>query len=92
MPPRYSYRIAWSDEDSAWIARCPEFGRTVSAFGDTPQEAMAELETVIKSVIDIYHNEGWQLPEPVRVDRIGFTMPQPNVNYRELAQAMEESN
>jgi predicted RNase H-like HicB family nuclease len=92
MNPKYSYRIAWSDDDACWFAISPEFGTRVSAYGDTPQEAMTELDTVLESVIDIYRNEGWQLPEPVRVDKIGFTMPQPNAYQRELIQAMEKSN
>lgn len=40
--PRYSADIAWSEEDAAWVAVCPEF-EGVSAIGDTLEEAAREL-------------------------------------------------
>lgn len=63
MTPKYSYRIAWSDDDQAWIAISPEFGRNISAHGDTPQEAMAELNIAIAGAVETYTAELWSLPE-----------------------------
>lgn len=72
MIPRYSYRIAWSDADNCWIAISPEFGRTVSAFGDTAQDAMAELDIAIAGVIETYNAESWTLPKRIDACRTAF--------------------
>ena len=72
MPPKYSYRVAWSDTDNAWIAISPEFGRTVSAFGDTPQEAMTELDIARGGVIEIYASESHPLPRRIDAEETAF--------------------
>jgi predicted RNase H-like HicB family nuclease len=59
----YSFHVFWSDEDEAYIATCPEFP-SLSAFGDTPDEALREGEAVLESFIDIYREDGRPLPEP----------------------------
>lgn len=62
----YSCRVLWSDEDECFIATCPEFPH-LSAFGDTRQEALNELNVVLEAAIDVYGEEGWKLPEPQKV-------------------------
>jgi len=62
----FSIRIIWSDEDGGYIATSPEF-EDISAFGATPQEAAAQLESVVRIAIDTYRDSGWPLPEPKRV-------------------------
>ena len=62
----YSVRIVWSDEEEGYIATSPEF-ENLSAFGATPEEAAAQLETVVRAAIDTYRESGWTLPEPKRV-------------------------
>lgn len=39
--------IFYSEDDEGYIARLTEM-HTLSAFGDTPEEAMMEMETVIE--------------------------------------------
>jgi predicted RNase H-like HicB family nuclease len=55
MISKYEINIAYSDEDEGYIARVidvPEFEFNV-AFGETREEALKELEWVMKSVIEI---------------------------------------
>ncbi len=59
----YSFNISWSEDDTAYIAICPEFPR-LSAFGDTPEQALAEMKVVLRLAIESYEEEGWPLPKP----------------------------
>lgn len=87
---RYSYIVRWSDEDSAFIATCPEFPG-VSAFGDTQSDACAEIEVALEAMIETYREEGWDLPEPAkRVEHSGqFRLRLPRSLHAKLAEAAE---
>jgi hypothetical protein len=39
---RYALIVFWSDEDGSWVADVPDL-KSCSAFGDTPEEAVAEV-------------------------------------------------
>jgi predicted RNase H-like HicB family nuclease len=56
-------RIAWSDDDHAYIATSPRF-RRLAVVADTPAEAEAEFRMVEQVAIEIYAAEGWPLPSP----------------------------
>jgi len=73
---RYSINIFWSDEDESYIATCPEFPG-LSAFGETPEEALAEAQIALQLFIDTYNEDGLPLPEPqVARDNMGkFRIP-----------------
>jgi len=43
MTPRYHINLFWSEADSAWVADVPDL-QSCSAFGDTPSEALPEVE------------------------------------------------
>ena len=47
MKNKYSFRIAWSREDDAYIARCRDFP-SLATHGDSPLEALQELTSVIE--------------------------------------------
>ena len=49
MIPKYHINLFWSEPDGAWAADVPDL-HSGSAFGDTPAEALAEIEQAI---------EGW---------------------------------
>lgn len=59
----YSFNIAWSPEDEAFIATCPEFPG-LSAFGDTQEEALDEAEIALSLFIAEYDDRGRELPAP----------------------------
>lgn len=60
---KYGFNVAWSDEDQVYIATCPSFPG-LSAFGDTPAEALKEAEIVLQSFIEIFEKQGKALPAP----------------------------
>jgi predicted RNase H-like HicB family nuclease len=59
----YGFSVRWSDEDAAYIAACPEFPG-VSAFGDTPADALREIQVALELAVETYQEEGWALPAP----------------------------
>lgn len=61
---RYSFSVAWSEPDSAYLALCAEFPG-LSAFGETPEQALSEMETALGLAIETYQEEGWELPPPL---------------------------
>lgn len=61
---RYSRHVAWSPEDACFVATVAEFPQ-ISAFGDSVAEAIEELGVVLESVVEIYEEDGKQLPEPL---------------------------
>lgn len=55
--------IFWSDEDGGYIADIPDLV-ACSAFGNTPAEALAELERAKKAWLETARAEGKTIPEP----------------------------
>lgn len=60
---QYSLRLYVDPDDGTYIASCPEFPG-VSAFGDTGEEALAEARTALELALQVYLDEGWDLPRP----------------------------
>lgn len=60
---QYNYTVTWSGEDEGYIALCVEFP-TISGFGTRPEQAMTELQVALEAAIDVYREEGWDIPEP----------------------------
>jgi predicted RNase H-like HicB family nuclease len=65
---RYGCSVTWHEADEAYVATCPEFPG-VSAFGPTPESAVAEMEVALELAMETYLEEGWELPEPVTQPR-----------------------
>lgn len=91
MSMKYSCNVIWSAEDNAYIATCPEFPG-VSAFGDTVEVAVAELQNVLEATIETYQQEGWPLPEPRRLTPHSgkLLVRMPRSLHHELALRAEE--
>lgn len=62
---KYSMRIKWSEEDKGYIATIPEL-RGLSAFGETPEIALSELEIASKAFLEVLKETGERLPEPLK--------------------------
>ena len=60
---RYEVRIYWSKEDEAFIAEVPELPGC-AADGATHQEALANVEVIIKEWIETAKELGRPIPEP----------------------------
>jgi antitoxin HicB len=58
----------WSDDDRGYIATCPEFPG-LSAFGETPEGALAEARVAIPVFIKTYVEDRIPIPEPRGVHR-----------------------
>lgn len=63
MKHRYHINIFWSDEDGCWIADVPDLAYC-SAHGDTPAEALQEIEVAMEAWLEAQAAEGRPLPEP----------------------------
>jgi predicted RNase H-like HicB family nuclease len=60
---RYEVIIYWSDEDQAFIAEVPELPGCM-ADGNSYQEAIANVEIIIKEWLETAQELGRPIPEP----------------------------
>jgi len=58
----YHINIFWSDEDRGYIADLPDLG-ACSAFGNTPEEALAEVEKAKEAWLAAARETGKAIPE-----------------------------
>ena len=65
---QYSINLAWSDEDGGYIATIPELPN-LSAFGETPEEAVSEAKEAAGLVLEVVREDGDPIPEPQKVVR-----------------------
>ncbi len=61
--PAYPINVFWSVEDKAWVADAPDLSYC-SALGDTPHEAVAEIEVAIEAWIEAATSSGRAVPQP----------------------------
>jgi predicted RNase H-like HicB family nuclease len=59
----YHINIFYSAADEAYIADIPDFDMC-SAFGDTPEEALAEVLKVKAAMLDVMKEKGLPIPKP----------------------------
>jgi len=59
----YHVNIFWSDEDRCYVADVPDLPGC-SAFGATPQEALAEVLEAKASWLEVARERGLPVPEP----------------------------
>jgi predicted RNase H-like HicB family nuclease len=59
----YHINIFWSDEDGGYIADLPDL-EACSAFGETPEEALAEVEKAKEAWLAAARETGKSIPEP----------------------------
>ena len=60
---RYTIIIFWSDEDGAWIADVPDL-KSCSAFGNSPEEALAEVRIAMDAWLAAARDAGLEIPKP----------------------------
>lgn len=85
---RYPKQVFWSDEDEGYIAVAPDLPGS-SAFGESEQEALAELDNVIPAWIAAARKAGNPVPPPSRpaVESYSgrFALRLPKSLHRQLA-------
>jgi len=61
---KYVKLVEWSEEDDCYIGSCPElfFG---GCHGDDEHVVFDELCRIIEETIELYRQDGKQLPEPL---------------------------
>jgi predicted RNase H-like HicB family nuclease len=60
---RYAIIVFWSDEDAAWVADVPDL-KSCSAFGNSPEEALAEVQVAMKAWLAAARDAGLPIPRP----------------------------
>ena len=63
MTPKYHINVFWSEADAAWVADVPDL-RSCSAFGDSPAEALAEVEKAMEAWLAVAREDSLPIPEP----------------------------
>jgi len=59
----YHINVFYSDEDGGYIAYIPDLD-ACSAFGASPEEALAEVEKAKEAWLAAAHDAGKPIPEP----------------------------
>jgi predicted RNase H-like HicB family nuclease len=59
----YVIIVFWSDEDAAWVADVPDL-KSCSAFGATPEEAVAEVRVAMEAWLAAACDAGHPIPAP----------------------------
>ena len=59
----YLINIFYSEEDEGYIADIPDL-ETCSAFGETPEEALAEVQIAKNSWLEVARAKGMSIPKP----------------------------
>jgi predicted RNase H-like HicB family nuclease len=60
---RYAIIVFWSEEDGAWVADIPDL-ESCSAFGGTPEEAVAEVQVAMEAWLAAARDAGLAIPVP----------------------------
>jgi predicted RNase H-like HicB family nuclease len=60
---RYHITLFWSDVDECWVADVPDL-KSCSAFGDTPAEALSEVQKAIDAWLEVAREDHLPIPEP----------------------------
>lgn len=60
---KYETIIYWSAADNAYIAEMPEL-RGCIAHGDSPSEALKNIQDVAKEWLQLVKEKNWQIPHP----------------------------
>ncbi len=62
MTAEYRINLFWSEPD-AWVADAPDL-QSCSAFGDSPAEALAEVEKAMETWLTVAREDGLPIPQP----------------------------
>lgn len=59
----YHVNVFWSDEDGCYVADIPDL-EACSAFGDTPEQALTEVQQAKRAWLETARDHGKPIPEP----------------------------
>jgi predicted RNase H-like HicB family nuclease len=83
---KYTYRIEWAEGDHCHVARCLEFP-SLAAHGDTIEEALREIESVVAESVKWMQEEGEAVPQPLGLKKFKghLSLRIPPEKHRDLA-------
>jgi predicted HicB family RNase H-like nuclease len=92
LAEKYTYRVEWSEEDQAHIARCLEFP-SLAAHGPTAAAALAEIESAVAESLAWLIEEKSPVPESLGLRKFkgNLTLRVPPEVHRRLAQESAEA-
>jgi len=61
---KYSILIQWSEEDNAYVASLPEWGKYARTHGKTYEEALENAKEVLEDLVYAYSQIDQPLPTP----------------------------
>ena len=59
----YAIIVFWPDEDRSWVADVPHL-KPCSAFGNTPEETVAEVRIAMDAWLAAARDTGLEIPKP----------------------------
>ena len=59
----YAINVFWSEEDESWVADVPDL-KSCSAFGATPEDAVAEVRVAMEAWLAAARDAGHPIPKP----------------------------
>jgi predicted RNase H-like HicB family nuclease len=89
---QYLYSVGWSEEDEAFVARVAEFP-SLGAHGETQEEALREIKTVVEFVLKDLTESNEPIPEPFGKRSFSgkLVLRMPEYMHRQLAlEAMQQ--
>lgn len=88
---KYSMNLAWSEDDSCYVATVAEFPG-LSAFGESPEEAAKEAKTAVDGFLKVYEEDGDPVPEPNMLKPFSgqIRVRLPKTLHAELSQEAQE--
>ncbi len=89
---QYLYSVGWSEEDEAFVARAAEFP-SLAAHGDSLEDALREIKTVVGFVLRDLEETGEFVPKPFGKRSFSgrLVLRMPEYLHRKLAlDAMQE--
>lgn len=60
--PHYHINLFWSAEDACWIADVPDL-RFCTTHGETPDQALTNVQDAIRGWLAVARDEGMAVPE-----------------------------
>ncbi|MBI5591967.1 MAG: type II toxin-antitoxin system HicB family antitoxin [Deltaproteobacteria bacterium] len=68
--PFYPAIVFYSDEDQGYIAKAVDL-KGCSAFGETPEQALKELETAVELWLSVAEQDHVEIPAPSPITAFG---------------------
>jgi predicted RNase H-like HicB family nuclease len=63
MTAKYHINLFWSEPGGAWVADVPDL-QSCSAFGDSPAQALAEVEKAMEAWLVVAREDRLPIPVP----------------------------